>query len=1302
MDNTLIQKKINEEYWIKKLNGIGEQSPIFPYDLSKNGTCERFRIEIPGEIIQEMNLRFSDEHAPANKFLVYLSVLKVLYYKYTCCIDIVIGTSDLKFPGLFEDKSRLIFLRSNLNENTSIRDLVIQEQQTLLEAFENHNFEFNKMISRYRLNNNGTEKSLFYLGFYYNKLNTQCELLNRFDVLISIFEENNKGMIEIKVGSKIEEYFICNFVRNFICLLKNALISSNSKLRDIEFLSHGEKALLEKFSSQGLVFPVEKTLVELFENQVKQSQETVVLVYKNRHISYQELNEKANQLAGLLRTKGVRPDTIVGLFVKPSIEMILALLGILKAGGAYLPIDPEYPEERVKYMLEDSQPNILISNINKEQVKNYMPSDIDIEIIDIRDETIYRYSGDTNNLTHINKITDLVYIIYTSGSSGKPKGVMLEHKNVVNLIEYDKKYTNMDFSSILQFHTISFDASFHEIFCAFLSGGTLYLIDIETRYDIPKLLEIVGKYMIKTVFLPMSVLKMVFLDKELIDQIPGSIKHIQTAGEQVIVNDNFKKYLKNNNVYLHNHYGPSETHVVTTITIDPQKEIPQFPSIGKPISNTSIYILDKKNTLLPFGFPGDLCVGGAQVGRGYKGNEKLTAEKFIVSPFKNGEKLYKTGDFARWMPDGNIEFLGRIDDQVKIRGFRVEPGEIENHLRSHKEIKDVVVLTKENQKREKYLCAYILSTREIPGSELRAYLSEKLPNYMIPSHFVRIDTIPFTPNGKVDKRALLSIEVEEIAEKEIVFPRNKVEEKLAIFWREVLEKNDTQISIDANFFEQGGHSLKAAILVSKIHKEFNVIITLGEMYKQPTIRNLAEFIKRASSDIFCPLNNVEKMEYYPLSSAQKRLFFLWQLEPKRIDYNMPNFVILEGELSKERIEKTFCRLIERHEILRTSFIILDGQPFQKIADKINFELKYFSTSEDKAKEIVKHYIKPFDLKKTPLLNIKLIRIGETSHILLMDMHHIITDGISMGIFVKEFMALNGGLELSPVGYQYKDYSEWQNSESMKTVKKQQENYWVKQFEGELPVLNLPTDFERLKRSKFEGKMVLFEIEKEDMKQLNDMANKRDVSLYILLLTMFYILLSKESDQEDIIVGTYTSGRGHADLENTIGMFLNTLALRNFPSAEKTFLYFLREVKEKTLTAFENQDYQFEELVNRLNIENVPNRNPIFDVVFALQNFDFPEVKLPGLTLIPYKTDLNIAKFDMHWFCTEGNENLSIAVEYNTSLFKKVTIERFIQDFLSIVSSILNNPDIKIEEIETISTEEQKDILYQFSENLEDN
>jgi amino acid adenylation domain-containing protein len=932
---------------------------------------------------------------------------------------------------------------------------------------------------------------------------------------------------------------------------------------------------------------------------------------------------------------------------------------------------------------------------------------------------------------------DLLYLIATSGSTGKPKCVMLEHRNLVNLIHFEYSRTPIDFNRVLQFASIGFDVSVQEIFSTLLAGGELYLTSIDMKSDVQQLFDYIRQHNIEVVFLPPAFVRFIFSNAHDAAEFPRTIKHIITAGEQLIVNDAFRQYLEENRVVLHNHYGPSETHVVTTLTLDPDGPIVERPSIGHPISNTRIYILDEAGNPKPLGAAGELYIAGANVGRGYYNDDALTAEKFIDPSIRgplrvltdestaSGESdtdstahdpthplthspIYRTGDLARWLPDGSIEFIGRVDEQVKIRGYRIEPVEVERALLEITAVKDAVVIDRTDANGDKYLCAYLVSPENLDTTDLRDVLSLSLPDYMIPAYFVQIDRIPLTPNGKTDRKALPMPRLPTGVTYEP--PEGELENRLAALWADVLSVEQSIISADINFFELGGHSLKATILISRIHKELNIKMNLGDIFKHPTIRELAGRIKESEGDRHRSIKPVEDREYYHVSSAQHRLYVIYQMDPESCGYNMPTFLPLHGAVDMETFEKSFKTLIERHESLRTSFFMLNEEPVQQIHKRIDFKIEDFITESVRKQgggtsisargpdvtQIKKNFIRPFDLSQAPLLRVGLTKMEGETHLLMVDMHHIITDGTSIERFVKEFMASYTGESLPPLNVRYRDFSQWQNRRKGEKAMKMQEAYWLKQFEEEAPVLELPLDYPRPIVRSFEGSTVHFEISPGETETLNQMARESGVTLYMVLEAVYTVFLAKICSQEDIVVGTPVKGRRHTDLEGVIGMFVNMLPLRNRPAGGKTFWEFLLDVKEQTPEAFENQDYPFEDLVEKVVTNRDTSRNPLFDVIFAFQDIDIDVEAETGRLMQWEPGDENrVAKFDLSLHAVE-RDTLSFVFEYSTTIFEKETILRFSHYFKRVISSVSGNPRCQLQQIEMLPEEEKHRLLTDFN------
>jgi fengycin family lipopeptide synthetase D len=781
--------------------------------------------------------------------------------------------------------------------------------------------------------------------------------------------------------------------------------------------------------------------------------------------------------------------------------------------------------------------------------------------------------------------------------------------------------------------------------------------------------------------------------------LPLNIKCFLIGGEPLtrkIVEKLFTQF-EAHSLKIANVYGPTECCVDTTTYEISDKNVGRLTNIpiGGPMPNQQVYILNKVGHLQPLGVPGELCIGGASVSRGYLNNPELTAKQFNRSnrSYKT-YILYKTGDLARWMvdPAGQggyiIDFLGRIDQQVKIRGFRIETGEIENLLLKHDKISEAVVLAREDEAGNRYLCAYVvgkdlaafdgIASMEL-SKELKAYLSEMLPEYMIPSFFVLLETIQVTSQGKVDKKSLP--EPEKRSSASYSAPRDTIDEKLVEIWAEVLNiKSKDQgnqpggISIDDNFFQLGGHSLTAAVLVARIHKELDAVVKMADIFKTPTIREISDFIRNVDKEVLIAIEPVEKKEYYPLSPAQNRLFLLHQVDPTSTVYNIPLLLPLEGMADVEKLEEISRALLSRHESLRTSFHIIEDQPVQRIHEEVEFMIELLEAWNQEAG--IGFFIRSFDLSHAPLCRVGLIKTQEDKYLLVVDMHHIITDGISNDILAKEFLALLAGQELPFLRLQYKDYAVWENTDTRKESRKKQEAYWLTEFSGEIPLLSLPLDHDRPEVYSFKGDRLAFAINPELTAKIKKLTGQLNVTTMMMMFSVYNILLSKYSGQEEFVVGTVSAGRRHADLENIIGFFVNMLAIKTRPTLNKTFREYIMEVKEKTLNAYENQDYPFEELVEKLGLPRQPGRQPLVDTVFA-----FNEASDTGLQESQLQQSAaGESHFDLMIYITVMNNSMSALFEFSTDLFNKATIEEFSNSYLEILDQVAENCDTKLKQI----------------------
>jgi len=1308
------------DYWRSKLSGESIKSS-FTYDEQEttlpSRTIEAVTFTCDGQLFaQLMEVSKHKDHA---LHIILVTALAALLSRYTGREDIVVGTPIYRQANEGEFINTVLIIRNWLNPDITFKELLVQVKQTVLEAVENQAFPVELLPELLNIPVSEDDFPLFDTALLLENIHEKQYLehipLNmvfrflRTDKCLEAAVEYNFSLYEASTVERI--------ISHFKRLMENALSDLDLLVFNIEILSEEEKnQLLVDFNDTDKEYPADKTIHQLFEEQAEKTADNIAVVGMGRgawgmaSLTFRELNRKSNQLAYRLMEKGVGPDTIVGIMVERSIEMVIGVLAILKAGGDYLPIDPDYPEERIRYLLADSGVKILlIIRILSEKMT------IKKEIIYLdtqdKDKVEVKVKEGNRNLSpqpqpEFSKVPlnlsseNLAYILYTSGSTGRPKAVMVVHRNVVRLVQNTNYIRFSEELKILQTGALEFDASTFEIWGSLLNGATLYLVDKDRILMHRELKAAIQKYKITTIWMTASLFNLMLEEDR---EIFKGISHLLVGGE-ALSPVHIKRVRRHYpGLDIINGYGPTEnTTFSTTFQID--REYHRSIPIGKPIANSTAYVL-KDGSLVPLGVPGELVVGGDGVSRGYLNNPELTNEKFVKNPFVPGDRMYKTGDLARWLPMGNIEFLGRIDQQVKIRGFRIELGEIENQILKHQDVKGAVVIPRSDETGDKFLCAYIVSKggheKTPDASDLTEFLSHTLPDYMIPVYFVPLEKLPLTPNGKVDRKALPAPETG--TDMRYVAPRNPVEEKLAIAWSQVLGIERDSVGIDDNFFHLGGHSLKATILLSRINRAFGVQLAVLDMFKMPDIRKLSQYIEKAAKDIYVPIEKTEEKEYYSLSPAQARLYVLNRMKLDSISYNLGALYVLEIALDLPRMQKAFEKLIERHESFRTSFCMVDDQPVQKIYREVPFEIDYYDLSSDGGsersgvEEVIRNLIRPFDLSRPPLLRVGLIKKDNNKHILLMDMPHIMTDGLSLGIFEKELALLYESKQVPPLKLQYKDCCEWQKREWIKERIGAQKEYWLKTFEGEIPLLYLPNDFPRPSEQSFEGDTVYFELGVSEVEALMRLAVQEGITFFMMLLAIYIILLAKLSNQDDIVVGSPASGRYHVDMEPVIGMFTNTLTIRTHPIAGKKFKEFFSEVKTVTLAVFENQEYQFEELVKKVMVNRDISRNPLFDVMFSLENFETPESGKQELNFLPFIYRHDQSKFDLTLFAKQSNAALSFSMAYSTRLFKEETIQRFVRYFKRIVSEIINGPEKRLLEIELISPEEKSEILYDFND-----
>jgi amino acid adenylation domain-containing protein len=927
---------------------------------------------------------------------------------------------------------------------------------------------------------------------------------------------------------------------------------------------------------------------------------------------------------------------------------------------------------------------------------------------------------------------NLAYVIYTSGSTGKPKGAAMRHGALTNLIGWQLNASSLSVANrTLQYSSLSFDVSFQEIFSTLCAGGTLVLITEEIQRDSERLLEVLYERGVERLFMPFVALQQLAEASERSTAVPVSLREVITAGEQLQITRHVAAlFTKLPACVLHNHYGPTETHVVTALRLEGTPAAwPALPAIGRPIANTQVHILDQRLRPAAIGVAGDLYVGGESLARGYLNRPEQTAEKFVPDAFsrERGARLYRTGDRARYLADGNIEFLGRADQQVKVRGYRIEPGEIEATLAAHERIRECAVMVREDAPGDKRLVAYlVMATGEVaeetgPGGvsphELRAFLKERLPEYMIPAAYVQLDELPLTASGKVDRRSLPATgQMGLISVESYVAPRTTTEEMVAGLWSELLRVE--RVGIGDNFFELGGHSLLATQVVSRIRHVMGVELSLRSLFAAPTVEAVSELVdaqRRQQQQLVggdpLHLHAARRDGEIPLSFAQQRLWFLDQIEPGNTFYNVPMAIRLNGLLDVDVLQRALEEITRRHESLRTRFDIRDGQPVQLITEPEPLTLAFDDTShlseqerERHTREMIREEAgRPFNLTQGPLLRARLVKQSESEHILLLTMHHIISDGWSIGVLGREVAALYEAFShaepspLEELPIQYADYAAWQREYLTGQRLDEQLSYWRQQLQDAPPVLELPTDRVRPPVQSYRGALHSFTLSPALTSQLKELSQREGVTLFMTLLAAFQTLLSRYSGEQEIVVGTPVAGRTRREVEGLIGFFVNTLALRTDLSGEPSFRELVGRVRETALSAYAHQEVPFEKLVEELQPARDLSRSPLCQVMMVLQNAPLPTMEFGGLRLEGLEVESGTAKFDLTLVMEEGSGGLNAALKYRTDLFDQSTIERMASHFQRLLKSILERPERRISEMEMLSEDERRRLLTEWND-----
>ncbi|NJO14389.1 MAG: amino acid adenylation domain-containing protein [Thioploca sp.] len=1271
-------------------------------------------------------LKHLSQHAGTTLFMTLWSAFATLLSRYSGQTDIVIGSpianrTHRQTEPLIGFFVNTLVLRLDLSGNPTFDAVLQQARRIALEAYSYQDIPFEKLVEELKPARNLSHSPLFQVmmvlqnvpkpdwelaGLNFTTLEFES-VIAKFDLTLELTETSSglRGRLEYNTDL-FERATIERLSGHLLTLLIGIVDNPQMPLHELPLLTVAEQQQLLAWNETATDYPQDRCIHQLFEDQAEKTPDAVAVVFENQQLTYSELNRQANQLAHHLTALGVKPEVLVGICVERSLIMMSGLLGILKAGGAYLPLDPTYPKARLAFMLENSQISVLLTQSQLIDGLPETPAKIICLDMEIPARSLLSVA---NPLGEVNP-TNLAYVIYTSGSTGKPKGVQICHSSLLNLLVSMHQQLELTSNDVLlAIATLSFDIAALELYLPLITGAKIVLVSREVAADGFQLLDQLKLGNVTILQATPATWQLLLAASW--DNSP-QLK-ILCGGEACP--STLATQLLEKGQTLWNLYGPTETTIYSTMTqvsaITMSASVNTI-AIGYPIANTQVYLLDSNLQRVPIGVPGELHIGGAGLARGYWNSPDLTAEKFIKNPFSNDphSRLYKTGDLARYLPDGNIEFLGRIDNQVKIRGFRIELGEIEAVLASHPTIQEDVVVVQESEAGEKRLVAYLVPQlgQLIEPSELRAFLQEKLPDYMIPLAFVSLDHLPLTPNNKVDRRALsqFAIASYQLPKKTFVAPRTEEEELLAGIWSQVLEVE--RVGVHDNFFELGGHSLLATQMMSRIRETFKIELPLRQLFESPTIAGLSHKLDATSYQTLLPsITSVDRSKMLPLSFAQQRLWFLNQLEGASATYNISSARRLEGFLNQTALEKSLQTVVQRHETLRTTFKTVEGQPVLVISPVEHGSLPLFDlhilSVEEREHEVQRlvneEAQRPFDLEQGPLFRAILLHLGIESHILILTMHHIISDGWSIGVLLRELSTLYQAFSqgqpspLSPLPVQYVDFAHWQRQWLTGDILEQQLIYWKQQLADAPVLLELPTDHPRPPVQRFQGAHIPISLSPELTTQLKHLSQHAGTTLFMTLWSAWATLLSRYSGQTDIVIGSPIANRTHRQTEPLIGFFVNTLVLRLDLSGNPTFDAVLQQARRVALEAYSHQDIPFEKLVEKLNPTRNLSHSPLFQVLFVLQNAPRTELEFTGLHLTTLEWQSVIAKFDLTLSLNETTSSGLLGwLEYNTDLFECTTIERLLGHWQTLLTGIVDNPQTPLHKLPLLTVAEQQQLL----------
>ncbi|HEX6373983.1 MAG TPA: amino acid adenylation domain-containing protein [Longimicrobium sp.] len=1283
----------------------------------------RERLELPGGLVEKLSALGQGEGATL--YMVLLAAFQVLLSRYSGSDDVVVGTpiagrARQEAAALIGFFANTLAVRTDLGGDPAFRELLRRVRHATLGAYEHQEVPFERLVAELQPERTLSHSPVFQVMFtLHNAERAGSDLAglrvsgvesdretSQFDLSLTLVA-GASGLQALAVYSTdlFERRTVARMLQHLQRVLEQVAADADVRLSGLVLVDPAERAeMIHAWNQTERPWPRGVTIHQLFEAQVAQRPDAVALVWDDVELTYIELDAEANQLANHLVRLGVGPESRVGVLLERGRELVVSLLAVLKAGGCYVPLDPSYPAERLQLMLSDSGVRVMLS---RAEFRGAVAAE-GIRMVCL-DEAADALAAEPLSAPAGGATADnLAYIVYTSGSSGRPKGVMVGHREIVQLVCETDFVRLRPGDRIAQASNASFDALAFEAWGAFLNGATLVGVGRDTLLSPPALRELLREQRITTLYQTTALLNQ--LTREQPD-VFATLREVLFGG-QASDAGRVRALVKNGKPQRLLHvYGPTETTAWCSFQdVRHVDEDALTVSVGRPIGNARIYILDAALHPVPVGVPGEAYVGGWGVVRGYLDRPSLTASRFVPDPFaaERGARMYRTGDRLRWKADGTLEFIGRVDEQVKIRGFRIEPGEVESALSALPDVREARVIVREDVPGEKRLVAYVVG--EVDADGLRESLRQTLPDYMIPAAFAVMERLPLTPNGKLDIRAL-PVPGMATAEERYVAPRTPAEEVLAGIWAEVLRVE--RVGAHDGFFELGGHSLLATRVVSRVRALFAVELPVRALFETSTLAELAdrvEALRRAGAPQLPPVVPVERTDRLPLSFAQERLWFLDRLQPGSAFYNVPLALRLTGDLDAGALERALGAIVRRHEALRTTFQEHGGAPVQVIAASFGFGLPVedLSALADEEREArvrsraAEEAVRPFDLAAGPLFRACLLRLSAGEHVLLMGMHHVVSDGWSMGVLFRELSSLyrtyRNGEEsvLAPLAVQYADYAAWQRDQLRGEALERELAWWRERLAGAPAVLELPTDHPRPAVQTHGGSHERLELSAALLERLQALGRREGATLYMVLLGAFQVLLSKYSGSDDVVVGTPVAGRTRREVEELIGFFVNTLVLRTDLSGDPRFREVLGRVREVTLGAYEHQEVPFERLVEELQPERSLSHSPLFQVMFTVANADGAGPALEGVTMQAVESATETVKFDLNLAFFAGARGLRAVMGYRADLFERQTVRRMLGHLERVLEQVADDADVRLSRLELLGAAERGQVVAEWN------